>query len=197
MTLLVVWRHGQTEWNRTHRVQGHADIGLDPTGLDQAGAAAQKLAEHKPDLIVSSDLRRATETAAPLAEATGRPVEQDPRLRERYFGPWQGLTGAEIRERYPEDYRRWADEGITDPDIETVDAMAARVTAVLREVAERVGDGTAVLVTHGGSARVGIGSLLGWSQPSWRTLGGLHNCHWAELGYSASRGWQLWAHNRH
>ena len=107
----------------------------------------------------------------------------------------EGSTGFEIRERYPADHARWAEDGITNPDIETVDDMAKRVGAVLRDVAERVGDGTAVLVTHGGAARVGIGSLLGWPQSVWRTLGGLHNCHWSELVYSATRGWQLRAHN--
>jgi probable phosphoglycerate mutase len=196
MTRLIVWRHGQTGWNATGRVQGHENVDLDEVGRRQASEAAPRLAELAPDLIVASDLLRATRTAEPLADLTGLAVRTDARLRERYFGPWQGLTGAEIREQYPDDARRWTDETITNPEIETVDDMAKRVLAAFRDVIDEVGDGTAVLVTHGGTARVGCAGLLGWPQPVWRSLGGLHNCHWADLGYSERRGWQLHAHNR-
>jgi glucosyl-3-phosphoglycerate phosphatase len=197
MTRLLIWRHGRTEWNAGDRTQGHIDVDLDDTGVEQAVAAAPRLAAYRPDLIVSSDLRRAARTADALAALTGLPVEHDARLRERNFGPWQGLTSAEIRERYPD---QWAKLGsaapITVPDIETVDDMAKRVAGAFREVAERVGPGgTAVLVTHGGSARVGCGTLLHWPQKVWHTLGGLGNCHHTVLRRSEARGWQLIAHN--
>jgi len=196
MTRLIVWRHGRTAWNETRRVQGHTDIDLDEVGAVQAAQSAALLADRRLDLIVSSDLKRAASTAQALSDLTGLPVRLDPRLRERYFGPWQGLTDVEIRERYPEDAGRWLADSIGIPEVETVDDMAKRVSSAFRDVADEVGAGTAVLVTHGGSARVGIGTLLGWPSEVWRTLAALHNCHRSELVYNLARGgWQLEAHN--
>ena len=197
MTRLVIWRHGRTEFNATDRTQGHLDVDLDDAGVAQAVDAAPRLAAYRPDLIVSSDLRRATRTAEPLAALTGLPVDLDVRLRERYFGPWQGLTNAEIRERYPDQYPHLGSAAeVGDLDIETIDDMAKRVGAAFRDVAERVGPGgTAVLVTHGGTARVGCGSLLGLPPEVWHTLGGLGNCHHSELRHTPVRGWQLITHN--
>jgi probable phosphoglycerate mutase len=197
MTRLLIWRHGRTEWNASDRTQGHIDVDLDDVGVEQAFAAAPRLAEYKPELIVSSDLRRATRTADALAGLTGLAVEYDARLRERNFGPWQGLTSTEIRERYPHQWARLGSAApILDPAIETVDDMVKRVGGALRDAAERVGpEGTAVLVTHGGSARVGCGTLLNWPQALWSTLGGLWNCHHTVLRHSEARGWQLMAHN--
>ena len=207
MSRLIVWRHGRTEWNFTGRFQGQTDVDLDDIGVEQAEAAAPRLAAYRPDVIVSSDLRRAARTAEALAAVTGLPVELDKRLRERDFGPWQGLTQAQIRERFPEDLARWhAAEPIENPAIETIDDMAKRVCAALRDVverdvverdvAERVGvDGTAVVVTHGGAARAGCACLLGWPRAVWHTLGVLGNCHLTELRRTADRGWNLHAHN--
>jgi glucosyl-3-phosphoglycerate phosphatase len=195
MTSLIIWRHGRTAWNESGRVQGHADIDLDEVGVAQAADAAARVAGSAPTLIISSDLRRATSTAAPLAELTGLPVALDPRLRERYFGPWQGLLGAEIKQRYPEDFARWAHEAIGAPEIETVEDMAKRVSAAVHDALDQMDGGTAVLVTHGGTARVACGSLLGWSPEAWRTLSGLYNCHRSVLVDSTTRGWQLAAHN--
>ena len=107
MSRLIIWRHGQTEWNATDRIQGHADVGLDDIGRAQAAAAAKHIAAGHPDVIVSSDLRRAADTAGALAAVTGLTVRLDPRLREQYFGDWQGLTNAEVRSAYPDEWARW------------------------------------------------------------------------------------------
>ena len=82
MTRLIIWRHGQTSWNLQHRIQGQQDTSLDDTGRAQAAAAAGLLAAEQVDLLISSDLRRARETAETLAAVTGLPVEFDSRLRE-------------------------------------------------------------------------------------------------------------------
>ncbi len=197
MTRLIIWRHGRTEWNYTGRFQGQTDVDLDAAGVIQAEEAASTVAAYQPDLIVSSDLSRATRTAEALADVTGMPVTLDPRLRERDYGPWQGLTRAEIRERYPDDFAHWAfADAVSIPGIETLDDMAKRVNAAFREAAERVGEnGTAVLVTHGGAGRVGIASLLGWPPEIWPTLGVLGNCHLSEVAHTPSRGWRLASHN--
>jgi len=196
MPRLVVWRHGRTAWNATRRFQGQTDVELDETGISQAIAAAPRIAAYQPDVIISSDLKRATQTADELAKITGLGVELDPRLRERHFGPWQGLTAEEIGERFPDQFARWRSVlDLDDPAIERQEALAARVGDAFREIAQRVGDGTAVLVMHGGSARAGCGTLLGWPMELWGTLGALSNCAGADLAYTVRRGWQLNAYN--
>ncbi|HET8657626.1 MAG TPA: histidine phosphatase family protein [Micromonosporaceae bacterium] len=196
MTRLIVWRHGQTEWNATDRVQGQHDVPLSPFGREQAAAAAAHLAHQRPVMIVASDLRRAADTAAALAEVTGLPVATDPRLRERHFGEWQGLTLAEVGRRWPAELGRWR-AGDPSPGcaIEHLDELAKRAAAALREAAERSPGGTVVVATHGGAARQGCAGLLGWPAGVTRTLGGLSNCHWTELRDDPVRGWQLWGHN--
>lgn len=198
MTKLIVWRHGRTAWNHSQRMQGQTDVDLDDVGIAQANEAALRLAVRRPTVIISSDLRRASRTAEALAAVTSLAIDLDPRLRERDFGPWQGLTTDEIRERYPDDYLRLGTATpISNTGIETVDDMAKRVGAALRDAAERAGpEGTAVVVTHGGAARVGCGGLLGWPPAIWHTLSVLGNCRVSELRHTADRGWQLHAHNR-
>jgi probable phosphoglycerate mutase len=196
MTVLILWRHGLTDWNAGERVQGQTDTPLNDRGRAQAAAAARQLAALRPAAIVASDLRRAADTAAALAALTDLPVQSDARLRERHFGDWQGLTIAEIAERYPAEYARWRGG---DPDFgcgaETVDDMAKRVGAALREAVDAAAGGTVVVATHGGAARHGIGEMVGWSHQVTRSLYGLGNCHWSELRLDPARGWRLRAHN--
>jgi probable phosphoglycerate mutase len=196
MIRLLVWRHGRTVWNAQARVQGMSDIDLDETGEAQAHATAPLLAAYQPDLLVSSDLRRAVQTAAALAQLNGLAIELDPRLRERDYGPWQGLTVAEIERGYPAEYARWrAGQPLTNPAFETAEEVGKRATAALRDVAERAEGGTAVAVTHGHAARAGIVGLLNWPATAVSALGVLENCHFAELRHSQPRGWQLRAYN--
>ncbi len=194
MTRLIVWRHGNTDWNAAGRVQGQSDVPLNDLGREQARAAAPLLAALRPDVIVASDLRRAADTAAALAAVTGLPVRPDPRLRERYFGLWQGLLLTEAAERHPDEYARWR-AGEPDPGagIETLDDLGKRMGAALQEAADA--GGTVVVATHGGAARQGVGQLLGWEHGVLRTIGPLQNCHWTELRHDDARGWHLRAHN--
>ena len=87
---LVLLRHGQTEWNAGSRMQGQLDTDLTELGREQAGAAAEVLAKRQPLVIVSSDLRRALDTATALGERSGVHVSVDERLRETHLGDWQG-----------------------------------------------------------------------------------------------------------
>ncbi|HEY8451076.1 MAG TPA: histidine phosphatase family protein [Natronosporangium sp.] len=196
MTRLIIWRHGNTDWNASDRVQGQADVPLSDLGRQQAAAAAPLLAALHPDAIVSSDLRRAADTAAALAALTGLPVRTDPRLRERYYGQWQGLTIAEVAQRYPEEYARWrAGEQAPGCEIEPLDDVGKRVGEALQEIVDAMPGGTIVVATHGGAARQSCGHLLGWGPEIMRAVGPLHNCHWTELRHDPARGWQLRAHN--
>ena len=129
----MLWRHGQTVWNAERRFQGQSDIPLDEVGQAQAERAARLLAALRPDLIVSSDLSRAAQTAAPLGRLTGLEVTVDKDLRERSGGCWEGLTDTEIRTRYPVEHANW-----TPPDGEPSALVADRVAGALLRVAEAV-----------------------------------------------------------
>jgi glucosyl-3-phosphoglycerate phosphatase len=192
---LVLWRHGQTVWNAERRFQGQSDIPLDETGQAQADRAARLLAALRPDMIVSSDLSRATGTAVPLARLTGLDVVLDKDLRERHGGSWEGLTDAEIRDRYPEAHATW-----TPPDGEPTVAVADRVAAALERVAAAVAeqvtdpDALAVVVSHGAALRLGMSRLLGMPDELFGVLGPLSNCSWSVLGVRYGR-WRLLEHN--
>lgn len=193
---LIVWRHGNTDWNAQSRVQGQTDTLLNDLGRAQAVAAAPLLAALRPDAIVASDLRRAADTAAALAALTGLPVRYDQRLRERHFGQWQGRTLTEVADVFPAEYARWrAGDQSPGSDIESVDELTKRVGTGLREAADAHPDGTVVVATHGGGAKQGVAHLLDWPAEQARTLAGLDNCHWAELRRDRLR-WRLWAYNR-
>jgi glucosyl-3-phosphoglycerate phosphatase len=192
---LIVWRHGNTDWNAGHRVQGQTDVSPNELGHRQAVEAAALLARFRPEALISSDLRRAAGTAAALAAVTGLPVSYDERLRERYFGLWEGLTMAEVEASRPQEYARWkAGEDDVGGDVETLSNLGKRVSEALLTAASPSG-GTVVVATHGAAARQGIGHLLGWPQEQLRTLRALQNCHWVELTNDSSRGWQIGAYN--
>jgi broad specificity phosphatase PhoE len=209
MTRLIIWRHGNTDWNAGHRVQGQTDPPLNDLGREQSAAAAAHLVGLHPDVIVSSDLSRATETAAALAALTGLPVKTDPRLRERYYGLWQGLSLSEVAARFPAEHARWrAGDQSPGAEIESLDDLAKRVGEALHDIADAQRGATIVVVTHGGAARQGVGQLLGWPIAVLRALGPLYNCHWSELRHGALDkvgraaagdhhldGWQLRSHN--
>ena len=96
MTTLLLARHGETDWNREFRIQGSSDIELNELGRQQAQFLAQELTDVDLDAIYSSDLSRAQATAAAVAATHGLDVKLDPRLRERSFGSWEGLTREDV-----------------------------------------------------------------------------------------------------
>lgn len=197
MSTLILWRHGTTEWNEQRRVQGQTDAQLSPLGRAQAARTAPLLAARSPEAIVASDLSRATGTAAPLAELTGLPVRLDPRLRERFYGDWEGLTMTEVAQRFPEAHaRQRAGHHDLGHRIEPPADVSKRVGEALRDVAAAGPPGGAtVVVTHGGAARYGMFELLGWPAELLGTVAILANCHYTELRRDPDRGWTLTGHN--
>ncbi|HXU97256.1 MAG TPA: histidine phosphatase family protein [Jiangellaceae bacterium] len=194
---IVLWRHGRTEWNATGRFQGQTDIDLDEIGRAQAWQSARRLAALEPDLLISSDLRRTRDTMAALAEISGKPIQLDERLRETFAGEWQGLTGAEIASRYPEEYKAWraGDPLLKVGGGETRQDVAERMAAAVRDIAARLADdGLAVLTTHGGAARLGIAALIGMPLERFTNIGGLSNGSWSMLR-DTDQGWVLVEHN--
>ena len=193
---MVLWRHGQTRWNVEDRFQGHTDVELDEVGHDQAARSARLLAALRPRVIVSSDLRRAMDTAQALGRLAEVEVRPDARLRETYGGTWQGLTVDEIRDLDAQAYARWrAGEDVPAGGAETRTDVATRVLPAIAEAAASVPAGEcAVVVTHGGSARAAIGTMLDLPMDRWAVIGGLANCCWSVLEESAGR-WRLVEHN--
>lgn len=192
----MIWRHGRTAWNLERRFQGQTDIPLDEVGTAQAERSARLLASLQPDLIFSSDLQRAADTARELGRVTGLPVSFDAGLRETYAGRWQGLTNEEIDRRYPEEVAAWRrGEQVRRGGGEFESEVADRTVAVIERGLEKLDDGgTLVVVTHGGAARVAIGRLIGLDPTTWGALGALSNCCWSVLGENR-RGWRLLEHN--
>lgn len=195
-TRVLLWRHGNTDSNREGRIQGQTDVPLNDLGRQQAAVAAVPLAARKPDLLMSSDLSRAAHTAAALAELTGLTALRDVRLRERCFGEWEKLTGAEVAERFPDGYARWrAGDSAPGHGVEPVSDLGKRVAEVIRQAAEQSPGSTIVLATHGGAAKWGTLALLGWPDEVAGSFASLDNCHWTELEHHPKQGWRLIAHN--
>jgi probable phosphoglycerate mutase len=152
-TTVVLVRHGETDWNRDNRFQGHADIPLNEAGRAQARALGLELEGEAIRAMYSSPLLRAYETAAILAENLELEIEPEHDLMEVDVGSWSGLTRVEVEERFPEGFRRWLDYGHGWDDGETYDALGARVIASLRRIAAAHPGTTILAVTHGGPIR--------------------------------------------
>ncbi len=151
-TRVIIVRHGQTAWNVAGKRQGHLDSALTEAGIAQAKALARRLAQEGFRLVYSSDLGRAVETARIIASVSGHEIVTDERLRERHLGIFQGLTGEEIRERYPEEYHlhRTLGPDYVIPGGESVPQQVERNIAYLSETAARHLGETIVVVTHAG-----------------------------------------------
>ena len=192
---LVMLRHGQTEFNAGSRMQGQLDTDLTDLGRAQAVAAAEVLAKRQPLLIVSSDLRRAYDTAVTLGERSAVPVRVDTRLRETHLGDWQGLTHDQVDAAAPgaraawRDDARWAPHG-GESRIDVADRslpMAAEIVAAEPEWGCDEPVRPVVLVTHGGLIAALTAVLLDLPVDSWPVLGGMGNASWAQLsGHGAA-----------
>jgi broad specificity phosphatase PhoE len=156
VTTILLVRHGETDWNRDNRFQGHADPPLNEAGREQAVDLAARLAGEELTAVYSSPLLRALETAEIVAAAHGlTPVAVDA-LKEVDVGSWEGLTRDEVAERYPEQYARWRDRQPGPGDGETYEALRDRVIPALLEVAAAHPNGRVLAVTHGGPIRVAL-----------------------------------------
>lgn len=180
----MLWRHGRTAWNAERRFQGHSDIPLDDVGQAQARLAAPMLATLNPTKIVSSDLERARVTAQALADQTGLNVHIDPQLRETFAGGWEGLGREELQAQFGDELAAWAaGSNLAPGGGERRSEVAERMTAAIDRAFEDVPPGgVLVVVTHGGSARAAIGSMLGLPPDHWGIFGVLSNCAWCVLG---------------
>ena len=150
-THFILIRHGETLWNLERRMQGQADSPLSDKGLRQASLLAQRMKEIEFTALYSSDSGRARDTARSIAAATGHRLIEDPRLRERNFGVFEGLTGPEMQKRHPEVYARFKsrEPDYAVPGGESAAAFRDRALAGLAEIATRHANELVVVVTHG------------------------------------------------
>ncbi|MEO5884355.1 MAG: histidine phosphatase family protein [Candidatus Limnocylindrales bacterium] len=144
-----IWlvRHGETEWARLGRHTGRTDIPLTDVGREQAQALGRRLAGHRFDLVLTSPLSRAAETAslAGFADAT-----LEPNLMEWDYGVHEGRTSAAIRD----DFDAWTIWSGPWPQGETVDAVGARVDRVLARCLDAAVTGDSLLFAHGHLLRI-------------------------------------------
>jgi probable phosphoglycerate mutase len=151
-TRLIAVRHGETAWNVEARLQGQLDIPLNERGHDQARRAAHSLVEERPDVVVSSDLLRAHDTARAIALRAGCPLVLEAGLRERSFGRFEGMTHGEVAERWPHESQRWRSR---DPDFapgegESLRVFSERCLDATHRIVDAYRGKTIVLVAHGG-----------------------------------------------
>jgi 2,3-bisphosphoglycerate-dependent phosphoglycerate mutase len=198
-TRILAIRHGQTAWNADGRIQGHTDIVLDAVGEWQAERLAQALDDATLHVLYSSNLARARQTAAPLAASKGLELRTDPGLRERGFGEFEGLSYAQIEQRWPEQAARWRRR---DPDFgarggEVLRDFRDRVVAAVSRLAQAHRGQSIALVTHGGvldllyreATRVALDAPRTWSVANASVNRLLHNGQglmlvgWADVGH--------------
>jgi probable phosphoglycerate mutase len=171
-TRVIAIRHGETAWNVDHRIQGQLDVPLNAMGQWQVHRLALAVVDDNIDVIYSSDLLRAFETAQAVSRACGKPVVTDVGLRERGFGVFEGLTYEEIKQRWPEQSERWRKR---DPEFgaeggETLNQFYERSIATASRLSALHPGQTVALVSHGGvmdclyraASRVALNAPRSW-----------------------------------
>jgi len=151
VTVLLLVRHGETDWNAEGRLQGHTDTPLNDYGRRQAAALAEQLAGDGIAAIYASDLSRARETAEIVGGRIGLPVSVEPDLREKNWGSWEGLTPKE------RDAVEFAGESTEEHRERTLRALLA--------ISARHPDERVLVVTHGGSVRRVQAAVSGFAMP--------------------------------
>lgn len=160
---LLLLRHAETDWNRERRFQGWRDVPLSATGREQAESAARLLATTRLDAVWSSSLARARDTAALIAAPHGLPVQETDAFREMGFGEWEGLTRDEVRARFADAHRTWAEapHEACWPGAETLAMVRDRALAGLAALRAAHQGQTICLVSHGITGRLLILEALG------------------------------------
>lgn len=176
-TTILLARHGETDWNLEGRFQGQFDPPLNGTGRAQALTLATGLAGDGVTAVYASDLRRAAETAAIVAETLELPVTLERALREIDVGSWSGLTREEVETRFPQGFARWRTGELTGHDGESRDQLADRVHAAVLAIASAHPGETVLVVTHGGAVRALQRAVLGEPEPL------LANCGTTRLAF--------------
>lgn len=164
MKLLLV-RHAETDWNLAHRYQSYSDVPLNQNGIQQAQSLAKRLSKEKIDVVYSSDLSRALETAKWIANEYEPvlAVQCNPRWCELSFGKWEGLNNEELQAQWQTEVNVWYEDPVNvfPPGGETMLQMSGRVQSALDELKNKHTDETVLVVSHGGTIQILLCMLLG------------------------------------
>ena len=201
-TKLCLIRHGETTWNAERRLQGHTDIPLNAKGVLQARQMAQAIKNSKLlfDVLYTSDLRRAADTANAIVELFGVEARVDSALRERHFGSLQGLTIQEAPLRQPviwqahtaRDLEHELDGG------ESIEQFALRVHTALDKIREQHSGKTILLVSHGGTLDM-IYRIASKQDLRAERVASVPNASLNWITHQQGDGWSIekWADTRH
>jgi probable phosphoglycerate mutase len=183
MTTIWLARHAETA--TPHLIHGaESDIGLGEHGRHQAAAIAPWFRERGPNVVVSSGMIRAVDTAAPIAAMCGVPHEIEPDLHERKVGRFSQKTGAEVDTVWSETVQRWelGEVGYAYPGMESFAQIASRVVPAFQRVAAKHSGKRVAIIAHGVVCKVLLLSLLrGYGPPDWTRLGRAMNLSLSEL----------------
>ncbi len=155
-TTLIFVRHGYSEANEKNIFAGITDVPLTETGKQQAVLTAKFLSRYAIDVLYSSDLKRAMQTAQPIAEQTGLPIIPNEQLREMDLGLWEELPFEAVIQNYPKEYELWmrdVDNAVV-PGGESVPLLRERITKAVDEIAKKHRGKTVCIVTHAEAIRV-------------------------------------------
>ena len=171
VTTLYIVRHGETDSNIAHTCLGHKDMPLNTTGEEQARGLIEKFRSIPLDVIYSSPLKRAVDTAAGIAEMKALKIIMNNGLIERDFGDWDDMTFEEIEAKYPREYAEWQENwtSFKIPNGESSDEAQARISAAVDKILSENEGKSVLIVTHLGTARHIISHVLGLTtEQSWR-----------------------------
>ncbi len=191
-TTIYLIRHGETDWNRDGRWQGHVDIPLNAVGNQQAVRLAAYLCTSNVrfDAIYSSDLTRAYQTAWHIGAAMSVPVELLPPLREIDLGVWSGLTREQIRQSYPVEYTLLEKgEDIPRGNAETLAMLRTRVVGVIEAMVAQHRGRTLAFVSHGGSIRMMLGYVCDTFDLAATPCRHIGNTSLSVLHHETNKGW--------
>ena len=169
---LILARHGETEVNRLGNIQGMGPARLNETGRRQAARLAHALQADAPFTLYSSPLRRALETAQVVAEQTGAEIVLDDGLIEMDVGDFEGLSGSQLRERFPEVMRMWDEDAAhaVMPGGESLSDVRDRAWQTVRRLAACHPSDTVVAVTHNFTIQTILCTALGMPLNNFRRL---------------------------
>ncbi|MFO7538625.1 MAG: histidine phosphatase family protein [Chloroflexota bacterium] len=161
ITTILLIRHGQTDWNRDGRWQGHNDIPLNQTGIEQAQALAQRLTGWPVTHLYSSDLQRAAQTATILGQTLGIDPVLNEIWRERDVGLFSGLTSPEVAHTYPDAWARRLNGILEPPEGESYEALHQRAGAALDQLLARHNGDMIAVISHGALLHAVAAHVLG------------------------------------
>jgi len=163
MATIVLVRHGQTELSRDDYMCGTTDPPLCEVGLEMATAIAERAAQDHWVAVYASPLLRTRQTAAPVAQRIGLPVQLEPGLREIAYGQWESRRASEVRAADAERYLRWVERpgSVAPPGGETGEDIVARALPAIERIVERHPDGNVLVVSHKATIRLLLCAFLG------------------------------------